>query len=43
MAANLTTATHLESVDTVAAVAPGDVVLFDKAGTGVDHTVVVRR
>ena len=43
MAADLTTATHLEAVDTVAAVAPGDVVLFDKAGTGVDHTVVVRQ
>ncbi len=42
MAADLATATHLESVDTVAAVAPGDVVLFDKAGTGTDHTVVVR-
>jgi hypothetical protein len=43
MAADLATATHLEAVDTVAAVAPGDIVLFDKAGTGVDHTVVVRQ
>ena len=43
MAADFTTATHLESVDTVAAVAPGDVILFDKAGTGIDHTVVVRQ
>jgi hypothetical protein len=43
MAADFATATHLESVDTVAAVAPGDVILFDKAGTGTDHTVVVRQ
>jgi hypothetical protein len=43
MAANFTTATHLESVDTVAAVAPGDIVLLDKAGAGVDHTAVVRQ
>ncbi len=36
-------ATHLEPVDTVAGLQAGDVVLFDKTGSGVDHTAVVRQ
>lgn len=43
LAADLAAATHLEPVDTVAGVAAGDIVLLDKAGTGVDHTAVVRQ
>jgi hypothetical protein len=41
-AANVATATHLETVGTVSALQAGDVVIVDKA-TGVDHTAVVRQ
>ena len=43
LVANMPTADHFDVVNTVAALQPGDLVMFDKSGTGVDHTAVVRQ
>lgn len=36
------TAHHFDVIEAVGALQPGDLVMFNKSGTGVDHTVVVR-
>ena len=43
LVANMPSAEHFDVVGTVAALQSGDLAMFDKAGTGVDHTVVVRQ
>ena len=43
LVANMPSAEHFDVVTTVTALEAGDLVMFDKAGTGVDHTVVVRQ
>ncbi len=43
LVANMPSADHFDVVDTVAALQPGDLVMFDRTGTGVDHTAVVRQ
>ena len=41
--AHMATAQHFDVIGTVTALQAGDLVMFDKTGTGVDHTVVVRQ
>ncbi len=43
LVANLPSADHFNLVNTVTSLQAGDLVMFDKTGTGVDHTVVVRQ
>lgn len=43
LVANMPSAEHFDVVDTVAALQPGDLVMLDRTGTGVDHTAVVRQ
>ena len=43
LVANMPSADHFDLVNTVTSLQAGDLVMFDKTGTGVDHTVVVRQ
>lgn len=43
LVANMPTADHFNVVNTVTALAAGDLVMFDRTGSGVDHTAIVRQ